>query len=84
MITISPIYKMEASLKTLLESEKLKVEKFKYYGIISTSGPEFDSFDIMDCEYLTDKLAEEGVVTFSIPSGTWQPGAMRYKIYLIT
>jgi hypothetical protein len=84
MITISPIYKMEASLKTLLESEKLKVEKFKYYGIISTSGPDFDSFDMMDCEYLTDRLAQEGVVTFSISPGTWQPGAIRYKIYLIT
>jgi hypothetical protein len=39
---------------------------------------------MLDCEYLTDKLAEEGVVTFSISPGTWQPGAMRYKIYLIT
>ena len=84
MINISPIYKMEASLKALLERAELKAEKFRYYGIISTSGPDFDSLDLMDCEYLTDKLAEEGVVTFSIPPGTWQPGAIRYKIYLIT
>ena len=84
MINISPIYKMEDSLKALLEKAELKAEKFRYYGIISTSAPDFDSLDLMDCEYLTDKLAEEGVVTFSIPPGTWQPGAIRYKIYLIT
>jgi len=84
MINISPIFKMEDSLKTLLENAQLKVEKFRYYGIISTSQPDFDSLDMMDCEYLTDRLAEEGVVTFSIPPGTWQPGAIRYKIYLIT
>jgi len=84
MINISPIYKMEASLKTLLENAELKAEKFRYYGIISTSGSDFDSLDLMDCEYLTNKLAEEGVISFSIQPGTWQPGAMRYKIYLIT
>jgi hypothetical protein len=84
MINISPIYKMEDSLKALLENAELRAEKFRYYGILSTSGPDFDSLDLVDCEYLTDKLAAEGVVTFSISPGTWQPGAMRYKIYLIT
>ena len=84
MINISPIRTMEASLKTLLENAELRAEKFRYYGIISTSGPNIDSSVTMDCEYLTNRLAQEGIVTFSIPPGTWQPGAIRYKIYLIT
>lgn len=84
MINISPIRTMEASLKTLLENAGLKADKFRYYGIISTSGPDFNASVTMDCEYLTNKLAEEGIATLSIPPGTWQPGAMRYKVYLIT
>jgi len=75
---------MEASLKTVLENAGLNADKFRYYGIVSTTGPDFKVATMMECEYLTNKLAEEGVVTLSIPPGTWQPGAMRYKIYLIT
>ncbi len=83
MISISRTGDMKADLHGVLKIKGVIAEKFDYYGVATTSSDRFSTYMREECQILADKLAEDTVTVVSISPGQWQPGAMRYLIYLI-
>jgi hypothetical protein len=85
MITISPTSEMPHDLWTLLRDDQgyHNLRTFKYYGVVCTSASEFSTHVVVHCNYIADMLKCTEYRTIQIEPGTWQPGAMRYLIYLI-
>lgn len=53
------------------------------YGVVCTTASDFDPETIMYTRFITNRMADETVDEAIIEPGEWQPGAMRYFIYLI-
>ena len=83
MITISRTGDMKADLIGVLKIKGVNAEVFDYYGIVTTSGEKFSAYTLQECQMIADKLAEDTVIVVPVSPGQWQPGAMRYLIYLI-
>ena len=85
MITISPTPEMPHDLWTLLQDKEphLHLRAFKYYGVVCTTGSTFADDVVEHCNYIADMLKCVEYRVLQIEPGTWQPGAMRYLIYLI-
>lgn len=85
MININPTSEMPHDLWTLLRDghgcDSLRT--FKYYGVVSTTDSEFATYVTAHCNYIADMLKSVEYRVIQIEPGTWQPGAMRYLIYLI-
>lgn len=86
MITISPTSEMPHDLWVWLGRDNevyLNLRTFKYYGVVCTTGSTFSDDVIGHCNYIADMLKCSEYRVLPIDPGTWQPGAMRYLIYLI-
>jgi len=92
MITISPTSEMPHDLWVLLRDKLAVVDliekfhnlrTFKYYGVVCTSASEFSTHVVIHCNYIADMLKCDMYTTIQIEPGTWQPGSIRYLIYLI-
>ena len=83
MITISRTEDMHADLIGVLKIKGVNAEMFDYYGVVSTSNKNVSIYVRQETQIIADKLAEDNVIVVHISPGQWQPGAMRYLIYLI-
>ena len=82
MISISPIDDMPPDLYDLLKSKDQSFRGVTNYGIIATTGKFKDSV-LVHALLTANALTKERLEFVPIEPGEWQPGAMRYIIYLI-
>jgi hypothetical protein len=83
MINIGPIEDMPQDLRVLLINKRMDLRDVVSYGVVSTTASHFEHRTISYTRFITNRMTDGTVDEVEIEPGEWQPGAMRYFIYLI-